>query len=82
MYSIWVTPEELGNAVIVISNMMLQSIGRGVKASVLASARNGLFYNVGFGVEGFSAGLLLLMNFFCTQAVFPLTFTLHQEAVS
>lgn len=32
------------NAVIVISNMMLQSIGKGVKASVLASARNGLFF--------------------------------------
>ena len=32
------------NAVIVISNMMLQSIGKGVKATVLASARNGLFF--------------------------------------
>lgn len=31
-------------AVIVLSNMMLQSIGRGFKASVTASARNGIFF--------------------------------------
>lgn len=29
---------------IVISNMMLQSIGKGVKASIMASSRNGLFF--------------------------------------
>jgi len=29
---------------IFITNMMLQSIGRGFKASVTASARNGLFF--------------------------------------
>lgn len=29
---------------IVITNMMLQSMGRGVKASILASARNGIFF--------------------------------------
>ncbi len=29
---------------IVISNMMLQSIGKGLKASIMASARNGLFF--------------------------------------
>ncbi len=32
------------NAFIVMTNMMLQSIGRGVKASITASARNGLFF--------------------------------------
>jgi len=32
------------NAFIVITNMMLQSIGKGVKASVTASARSGLFF--------------------------------------
>ncbi len=32
------------NAVIVMTNMMLQSIGKGVKASITASARNGLFF--------------------------------------
>ena len=32
------------NAVIIMSNMMLQSIGKGVKASVTASARNGIFF--------------------------------------
>ena len=31
-------------ACIVISNMMLQSIGKGMKASVTASARNGIFF--------------------------------------
>ena len=31
-------------ATIVLSNMMLQSIGRGVKASITASARNGIFF--------------------------------------
>lgn len=31
-------------ASIVISNMMLQSIGKGVKATICASARNGLFF--------------------------------------
>ena len=31
-------------ACIVISNMMLQSIGKGLKASVTASARNGIFF--------------------------------------
>ena len=31
-------------ACIVLSNMMLQSIGRGVKASITASARSGLFF--------------------------------------
>lgn len=29
---------------IVLSNMMLQSIGKGVKASVTASARSGIFF--------------------------------------
>lgn len=32
------------NAIIVMTNMMLQSIGKGVKASITASARNGLFF--------------------------------------
>ena len=32
------------NAFIVMTNMMLQSIGKGVKASITASARNGLFF--------------------------------------
>lgn len=32
------------NAMIVMANMMLQSIGKGVKASVTASARNGIFF--------------------------------------
>ncbi len=32
------------NAIIVMTNMMLQSIGKGVKASISASARNGLFF--------------------------------------
>ena len=32
------------NAVIVMTNMMLQSIGKGVKASITSSARNGLFF--------------------------------------
>ncbi|MBQ6021014.1 MAG: MATE family efflux transporter [Clostridia bacterium] len=32
------------NGVIVMTNMMLQSIGKGVKASVLASARSGMFF--------------------------------------
>ena len=32
------------NASVVISNMMMQSMGRGVKASVLAAGRNGLFF--------------------------------------
>ena len=32
------------NATIVMTNMMLQSMGKGVKASVMASARNGLFF--------------------------------------
>ena len=32
------------NGVIVMTNMMLQSIGHGLKASVTASARNGLFF--------------------------------------
>ena len=32
------------HAVIVMTNMMLQSIGKGVKASITASARNGLFF--------------------------------------
>ena len=32
------------HAAIVMSNMMLQSIGRGVKASVTSSARNGIFF--------------------------------------
>ena len=31
-------------AFIVMSNMMLQSIGKGVKATILASARSGLFF--------------------------------------
>ena len=29
---------------IVMTNMMLQSIGRGLKASITASARNGIFF--------------------------------------
>ena len=32
------------NAVIVMTNMMLQSIGKGIKASITASARNGIFF--------------------------------------
>jgi putative MATE family efflux protein len=32
------------NAVIVMTNMMLQSIGKGVKASIMASARNGICF--------------------------------------
>lgn len=32
------------NAAIVMSNMMLQSIGKGVRATIMASARNGLFF--------------------------------------
>ena len=32
------------NGVIVMTNMMLQSVGKGVKASLLASARSGLFF--------------------------------------
>ncbi len=32
------------SAPIVITNMMLQSMGKGVKASILASARNGLCF--------------------------------------
>ena len=32
------------NAFIVMTNMMLQSIGKGVRASITASARNGLFF--------------------------------------
>ncbi|MBR0538509.1 MAG: MATE family efflux transporter [Clostridia bacterium] len=32
------------NAVIVMTNMMLQSIGKGFRASVTASARNGIFF--------------------------------------
>lgn len=32
------------NAMIVMANMMLQSIGKGVKASITASARNGIFF--------------------------------------
>ena len=32
------------NAFIVMTNMMLQSMGKGVKASITASARNGLFF--------------------------------------
>lgn len=32
------------NALIVMTNMMLQSIGKGVKASITASARNGIFF--------------------------------------
>lgn len=32
------------NAVIVISNMMLQSIGKGVRATITASARSGIFF--------------------------------------
>ena len=32
------------NAPIVISNMMLQSMGKGVKASIASSARNGIFF--------------------------------------
>lgn len=32
------------SGVIVISNMMLQSIGKGIKASIMASSRNGLFF--------------------------------------
>ena len=31
-------------ATIVMSNMMLQSIGKGVKASITSSARNGIFF--------------------------------------
>ena len=32
------------NAFIVMTNMMLQSMGKGIKASITASARNGLFF--------------------------------------
>ena len=32
------------SAPIVMTNMMLQSMGRGLKASIMASARNGLFF--------------------------------------
>ena len=32
------------NATTIITNMMLQSIGKGFKASVTASARNGIFF--------------------------------------
>ena len=32
------------SGVIVISNMMLQSIGKGIKASIMASSRNGIFF--------------------------------------
>ena len=32
------------SATIVMTNMMLQSMGRGVKASILSSARNGIFF--------------------------------------
>ena len=32
------------SAATVISNMMLQSIGKGVKASISSSARNGIFF--------------------------------------
>ncbi len=32
------------NAVIVMTNMMLQSMGKGMKASITASARNGIFF--------------------------------------
>jgi len=32
------------NAVIVLSNMMLQSIGKGVRATITASARSGIFF--------------------------------------
>ncbi len=32
------------SGILVISNMMLQSIGKGVKASITASARNGIFF--------------------------------------
>ncbi len=32
------------NASVVISNMMMQSMGKGVKASILAAGRNGLFF--------------------------------------
>ena len=32
------------SAATVLSNMMLQSIGAGLRASILASARNGLFF--------------------------------------
>ncbi|MBQ7196228.1 MAG: hypothetical protein IJS40_02325, partial [Synergistaceae bacterium] len=32
------------NATIVLSNMMLQSIGKGVRATITASARSGIFF--------------------------------------
>ena len=32
------------SAPIVMTNMMLQSMGRGLKASIMASARNGIFF--------------------------------------
>ena len=47
------------NAFIVMTNMMLQSIGKGFKASITASARNGIFFiplililPVWFGLRG------------------------------
>ena len=43
------------NASVVISNMMMQSMGKGVKASILAAGRNGLF---------FIPSVLLLTRFF------------------
>ena len=48
------------NAFIVMTNMMLQSIGKGVRASITASARNGLF---------FIPAVLILPALFCLTGV-------------
>ena len=46
------------NSVIVLSNMLLQSVGKAVKASILAASRNGLFFIPLVFILGYTCGIL------------------------
>ena len=73
------------NATIVISNMMLQSIGKGVRATITASARSGIFFIPSILILSKFYGLFgveiaqPVADVFAFILVIPLTFSVWRE---
>ncbi len=73
------------NATIVISNMMLQSIGKGIRATITASARSGIFFIPSILILSKFYGLFgveiaqPVADVFAFTLVIPLTFSVWRE---
>lgn len=73
------------NATIVISNMMLQSIGKGIRATITASARSGIFFIPSILILSKFYGLFgveiaqPVADVFAFILVIPLTFSVWRE---